>query len=55
MDWYTVGILFYDMVSGEPPFYHDDADEHQRLTLKSDLKQPDSLSDEGYDLIKQLL
>jgi len=28
MDWYTVGILFYDMVSGEPPFYHDDADEH---------------------------
>lgn len=55
MDWYTVGTLFYDMLTGCPPFYHDDAKIHQELTLKSKFERPDGISDDGFDVLQKLL
>jgi len=41
-DWWSLGILTYEMLFGAPPFYTQDVAEMQKRTLLNDLKFPSS-------------
>lgn len=55
MDWYLVGTLLFEMVTGVPPFYSDDQKELFHNIKTERLVLPDFLSPELKDLLAQLL
>ncbi|KAL3319781.1 Ribosomal protein S6 kinase beta-1 [Cichlidogyrus casuarinus] len=56
VDWWSLGTLLYDMLSGGPPFYQDkNKTDTAQSILHSTLKYPDSFSPEAVSLIKSLL
>ena len=56
-DYYTYGVVVYELLTGEPPFYCDDLDGLYRLIKKGNLKFPPerNFSPEIKDLISQLM
>ena len=56
-DWWSYGILLYEMLYGVSPFYSKDTEKMFSLITKSDLKFPKKIetSEEAKDLIKKLL
>jgi len=55
LDWWAVGILVYEMLTGSPPFYDRDI---QKLFVKvtsAELKVPDVFSPEVADFLNKLL
>ena len=56
-DWWSYGILLYEMLYGVSPFYSKDTEKMFDLITKSDLKFPKNIetSEEAKDLIKKLL
>ena len=56
-DWWSYGILLYEMLYGIPPFYSKNTEKMFELITKSDLKFPKKIqiSDNAKDLIKKLL
>ncbi|KAJ3444284.1 ribosomal protein S6 KINASE [Anaeramoeba flamelloides] len=55
VDWWSLGILIFEMLVGIPPFYSEDTDEVFELILRAKLKIPFYVEDEPRDLIKKLL
>jgi serum/glucocorticoid-regulated kinase 2 len=55
VDWWTLGILLYEMISGLPPFYDENTNVMYRKILQDELKFTDDMSSEVVDLLKQLL
>lgn len=55
MDWYLLGVVLYEMVTGIPPFYADTKEELFHNIQHTDLKVPDTLSPELQDLLHRLL
>lgn len=55
LDYYTLGVLLYELVAGFPPFYS--ADQHHIMTkvLSEEVKFPNYFSRDLKDLIKSLL
>jgi len=56
-DWWSYGILLYEMLYGVSPFYSKNTEKMFDLITKSDLKFPKNIetSEEAKDLIKKLL
>jgi len=56
-DWWSYGILIYEMLYGLPPFYKEDVDEMYSLIQKGNVKFPKKIqtSEEVKDLILKLL
>jgi len=54
-DWWSVGILLYDMLIGCPPFQHKNDNTLYKKILNDKLKLPGYLSKECVGLIKGLL
>ena len=56
-DWWSLGILIYEMMSGTPAFYSSNPQQMYKKIVKEDVvfKQNVSISDEGKDIILQLL
>ena len=56
-DWWSYGILLYEMLYGVSPFYSKNTEKMFDLITKSDLKFPKDkkISEEAKDLIKKLL
>lgn len=54
-DWWSVGILFYDMVTGAPPFRSKNQKILKEMICKSKLKLPGYLSAEAHSLLKGLI
>ncbi|KAI6176469.1 Ribosomal protein S6 kinase [Aphelenchoides bicaudatus] len=55
VDWWSLGALAFDMLTGGPPFIADNKKKTIDKILKSRLMLPPYLSNEAKDLIKRLL
>lgn len=54
VDWYLLGVLFYEMVIGVPPYFSSNKDELINNIQRGKLKIPASLSVEAKELIKDV-
>jgi len=55
VDWWTLGILIYEMLASFPPFFDDEPIETYKKIIKCRIKFPRYFSPEAKELIKQLL
>jgi len=55
LDFYSLGVLLYEMILGLPPYYSKDRDEMYKRILTAPLKLPAYLSTELKDLLTGLL
>jgi Protein kinase domain/Ankyrin repeats (many copies) len=54
VDWYLLGVVFYEMVVGMPPYFSSNKDELINNIQRGKLKIPASLSLEAKELIKDV-
>ncbi|KAL6524384.1 hypothetical protein OROHE_016055 [Orobanche hederae] len=54
-DWWSVGILLYEMLNGQPPYTHANRKKLQEKIINEKLKLPPRLSSEAHSLLKGLL
>eukprot|EP01004_Peranema_trichophorum_P002305 NODE_1374_length_1985_cov_45.942535_g1163_i0.p1 GENE.NODE_1374_length_1985_cov_45.942535_g1163_i0~~NODE_1374_length_1985_cov_45.942535_g1163_i0.p1 ORF type:complete len:462 (-),score=71.81 NODE_1374_length_1985_cov_45.942535_g1163_i0:545-1930(-) len=55
VDWWALGTLIFEMLTGLPPFYCDDVNEMYELILFKPLDFPDEIPPDARDLIGKLL
>lgn len=55
VDWWALGTLIYEMLSGLPPFWDEDEEYMQKKIVSAPLKLHKYFSAEAKDLIRQLL
>lgn len=55
VDWWSLGVLLYEMLFGLPPFYSENVDEMYELILKKPLEFTAECTEEAKDILCQLL
>ncbi|KAF8977807.1 AGC protein kinase Gad8 [Entomortierella lignicola] len=55
VDWWTLGVLLYEMLTGLPPFYDENIHEMYRKILQDELRFPDEVSTDARSLLSELL
>ena len=57
IDWWSLGILFFELLCGFPPFYDDNLDKMYKLIQNTEINFPPNiyLSNEAKDIICKLL
>jgi ankyrin repeat protein len=55
VDWYLLGVVFYEMLVGVPPYYANNREKLFENIEKAPLKIPAHLSNEAKSLLKSLL
>ncbi|EYU42504.1 hypothetical protein ABFS82_09G028800 [Erythranthe guttata] len=54
-DWWSVGILLYEMLSGKPPYTNANRKKLQEKIINENFKLPPRLTNEAHSLLKGLL
>ena len=55
MDWWSLGTLVYEMMTGYPPFYSENVQEMYQLILDAPLRLPSGLSAHARSFLARLL
>lgn len=55
VDWWTLGVLLYEMLTGLPPFYSEDVNEMYRKILQDPLRFGDEVSRDARSILILLL
>jgi serum/glucocorticoid-regulated kinase 2 len=55
VDWWSLGVLLYEMLTGIPPFYSENVNEMYELILKAPLHFPEYVSPNARSVLKGLL
>lgn len=55
VDWWTLGVLFYEMLTGLPPFYDTDVNVMYNKILSEPLRFPDDMDRDAKSLLQGLL
>ncbi|KAF0711786.1 Aste57867_5044 [Aphanomyces stellatus] len=55
LDWYSVGALLFELLTGLPPYYTNDKKQLFHNILRGNLSIPDYISPQARDLIQRLL
>ncbi|KAF9519393.1 hypothetical protein BS47DRAFT_1337145 [Hydnum rufescens UP504] len=55
VDWWTLGVLIYEMLTGLPPFYDQDVNKMYQRILQDSLRFPEEMSPEAKAIISALL
>ncbi|ORX86935.1 kinase-like protein [Basidiobolus meristosporus CBS 931.73] len=55
VDWWTFGVLLYEMLTGLPPFYDENTHEMYRKIIEDELRYPDHVSAHARSLLNGLL
>lgn len=54
-DWWSIGILLFEMLTGKPPFIGGNREKVQQKIIKDKIKLPAFLSSDAHSLLKGLL
>jgi len=55
VDWWSLGTLMYEMLTGLPAFYDNDVQKMYRYKMRADIEMPDTMEDTVKDLILKFL
>ncbi|CEP60953.1 serine/threonine protein kinase YPK1 LALA0_S02e03422g [Lachancea lanzarotensis] len=55
VDWWTLGVLLYEMLTGLPPYYDEDVPKMYKKILQEPLRFPDGFDKDAKDLLISLL
>lgn len=55
VDWWSLGILLYEMIVGLPPFFSENTNLMYELISKANLRTPSFVSEPARDLMEKLL
>ncbi|KAI9336392.1 AGC/AKT protein kinase [Obelidium mucronatum] len=55
VDYWTLGVLIYEMITGLPPFYDENQNEMYKRIVSDELVFPDELGDVVKDLLTKML
>jgi serine/threonine protein kinase len=55
VDWWSLGTLMYEMLTGLPAFFDNDVQKMYRYKMKAEIEMPDGIEEHAQDLISKFL